>query len=423
MDKYQLTKLSNGIPVLLLPQEYTRAVSLFVTAKVGSRYENSKISGISHFIEHLMFKGTKKRPDKEMLAKELDSIGANFNAFTGKDRTVYFITANHKHLVQIQDILADMVQASLFPEKELAPEKKVVIEEINMYEDNPMMSIEDFLENLVFGDNALGRDIAGTVKTVSGITHKDVLNYYRKYYQSGNYLLVLTGNFKVVEAKKMLEEYWGQLPAKPRQSYNKIVVKSVKPQFVVKHKDTQQIQLALGFPGIDYNHKDAVAAQILSLILGGNMSSRLFLEIREKRGLCYLVRAYHNFYEDNGMLVVHAGLDKSRLEEAVKAILGELKKIATVKVSTEELNKAKSFLEGKFSIETESARQLASWYSTQITFMKKVVTPDEYLKMVNKVSVDDIKRVASFFFKNNKLNLAMIGDVPKLPWKNILKFD
>ncbi|HOX96849.1 MAG TPA: pitrilysin family protein [bacterium] len=423
MDKYQLTKLSNGIPVLLLPQEHTRAVSLFVTAKVGSRYENPKISGISHFIEHLMFKGTKKRPDKEMLAKELDSIGANFNAFTGKDRTVYFITANHKHLAQIQDILADMVQASLFPEKELAPEKKVVIEEINMYEDNPMMSIEDFLENLVFGDNALGRDIAGTVKTVSGITHKDVLNYYRKYYQSGNYLLVLTGNFKVAEAKKMLEEYWGKLPAKPRQNYNKIVVKSVKPQFVVKHKDTQQIQLALGFPGIDYNHKDAVAAQILALILGGNMSSRLFLEIREKRGLCYLVRAYHNFYEDNGMLVVQAGLDKSRLEEAVQAILGELKKIATVKVSAEELKKAKSFLEGKFSIETESARQLASWYSTQITFMKKVVTPDEYLKMVNKVSVDDIKRVASFFFKNNKLNLAMIGDVPKLPWKNILKFD
>lgn len=423
MNKYQLIKLKNKIPVLLLPQAHTKAVSLFVTTKVGSRYESPKISGISHFIEHLMFKGTKKRPDKEILAKELDSIGANFNAFTAKDRTVYYITANYKHLAQIQDILADMVQASLFPEKELASEKKVIIEEINMYEDNPLMSIEDFLENLVFGKNALGRDIAGTVKTVSGISHKDIMNYYRKYYHSGNYLLVLTGNFKVTEAKKMLEKYWGSLPVKPRQDYTKINIKSVAPKFAIKHKDTQQIQLALGFPGIDYNHKDAVTAQILALILGGNMSSRLFLEIREKRGLCYLVRAYHNFYEDNGIMVVQAGLDKSRLVEALKAIMAELKKIATVKVSEEELKKAKSFLEGKFSIETESARQLAGWYSTQITFMKKIVTPDEYLKMVNKVTATDVQRVASFLFQKNKLNLAMIGDVPKIDWKNILKFD
>jgi predicted Zn-dependent peptidase len=423
MDDYQLIKLSNGIPVLLLPQKHTRAVSLFVTAKVGSRYESKKISGISHFIEHLMFKGTKKRPDKEVLAKELDSIGANFNAFTGKDRTVYFITANHKHLAQIQDILADMVQASLFPADELAPEKKVIIEEINMYEDNPMMSIEDLLEGLVFGNNSLGWDIAGTTQTVSGISRKDIMDYYHKYYQSGNYLLVLTGNFKVEEAKKTLEEYWGKLPRKPRQNYKKVSVVSAKPQLKIKKKDMQQIQLALGFPGIDYNHKDAVAAQILSLILGGNMSSRLFLEIRERKGLCYLVRAYHNFYEDNGMLVVHAGLDKSRIQEAITAILQELKKMVDKKVSLEELNKAKSFLEGKFSIETESARQLASWYSTQITFMKKVITPDEYLAMVNKVTAADVQRLAAFFFKNNKINLAMIGDVPKLTWKNILKFD
>lgn len=423
MEDYQLIKLSNGIPVLLLSQKHTKAVSLFVTTKVGSRYESKKISGISHFIEHLMFKGTKKRPDKEVLAKELDSIGANFNAFTGKDRTVYYITANHKHLAQIQDILADMVQASLFPKDELVPEKKVIIEEINMYEDNPMMSIEDLLEDLVFGNNALGWNIAGTAKTVSGISRKDIMDYYHKYYQSGNYLLVLTGNFKMDEAKKTLEKYWGHLPRQARKNYAKVEVVSKQPKVKIKKKDMQQIQLTFGFPGIDYNHKDSVAAQILSLILGGNMSSRLFLEIRERKGLCYLVRAYHNFYEDNGMLVVHAGLDKSRLSEAITAILQELKKMVDKKVSLEELNKAKSFLEGKFSIETESARQLASWYSTQITFMKKVITPDQYLSLVNKVTAADVQRLAAFFFQNNKINLAMIGDVPKLAWKNILKFD
>ena len=424
---YKIEKLENGLRVLLLPIENSKSISMHVTAQVGSRYESREINGISHFLEHLMFKGTKERPSTEIISKELDSIGANFNAFTAKDRTAYYITAHKKHLVVISDILADMLQNSLFDAEEVEKEKGVIIEEIHMYEDNPLMSIEDLAEDALFGDNPLGWDIAGPEQNIKDMTAEDIKGYYEGYYHPENLMLVLTGDFDEVEAMKIIKEKWGAMPVNeyPAIEAEKIEVELNGPELKVKEKETKQYQLAFAFPGVSYTDDDAMGMKLLGLILGGNMSSRLFLRIREKQGLCYLVRSYNNYYEDNGAFIVQAGLDKERIKPAITAILNELKLLRDEVIDEAELEKAKNYLEGKLSLGTETAGQMAGWYTGQLAFHSEIKSPEKYLDEVKDVSVEDIKRLAENLFQDKNINLALIGQLKgdKKEIEDLLKFD
>lgn len=406
--------LKNGIRLITAPLKETQTASLLVLVKVGSRQESKKIEGVSHFVEHMMFKGTKKRPTTLDLSKELDGIGAEYNAFTGKDVTGYYIKTDSRHLSLAIDMLADMLGNSLFQAEELEKEKGVIVEEINMYEDNPMMYAEEMLEEMLFDGGELGHVISGSRETVKSLDRKKLLAYKQEFYSGANIVIGLAGKFN----SKQLQELRAKFAFKRgrKSKIKKTIIKQASPRVKLKYKETEQVQAALGFPAFSRNDKRTYALQLMSVILGGNMSSRLFINVREKKGLAYFVRAWPNLYEDAGAMVIQAGLDKMRLEEALVTILGELSSIKAG-VTAEELKRAKDFVAGKMALDLEDSMNIAQWYASLELADKKLLTPQEKLKKIMAVKSADIKQVAEDIFNLSAANLAIIG-----PFKDKEKF-
>ena len=326
---YSTTKLKNRLNLIMAPLKGTAAVTVLVLVPVGSRYESKNINGVSHFVEHLLFKGTKKRPTSIDITKELDAVGAEFNAFTSKDLTGYYIKAAAKNIEMAFDILSDMMLNSVFDKNEINKERGVIVEEINMYNDNPLMALHGLFEETVFSGNSLGWQIAGPKKVVKNISRAQLVAYKNKYYQPSNFIVTVSGDFNQARVKSLANKYFGQKnERKVTGSYKKLTTKQSKPRVSLVYKDTLQVQMGLGFPAFAQGDKRIYAAYLLSIILGGNMSSRLFDVVREQHGLAYFIRAEIDAYQDVGSFMVQAGLDKSRLPEAIKLILSELKKAA-----------------------------------------------------------------------------------------------
>ncbi|MBU0963904.1 insulinase family protein [Patescibacteria group bacterium] len=414
---FKKTKLKNGLKVILSPLQETKAVTVLVLVKVGSRYETRKINGASHFVEHLMFKGTKKRPTALSITKELDGVGADYNAFTSKDHTGYYIKVNHEHMQLALDILSDMIFNSTFSDKEIERERGVIIEEINMYEDNPMMFLEDLFEETVYGGHPLGWNISGPKEVIRKVTRQDLFNYYKKHYRPYNILVSVAGR---IDGKilSLVDKYFNvQKVAGQMEKYQSIKVRQQQPQIKLKNKKTEQVQLALGFPAYSYFDKQLYSLYLLSVILGGNMSSRLFTSIREQKGLCYFIRAGVSVYEDTGHLMIQAGLDKLRLKIAIKEILNELKKVRQDGVTADELHKAKEFLKGKFILDLEACDHVASWLAKQELLRKRILTPSQQIKKIESITQSGIKQAAREIIKTKKINLSLIG-----PFKNSADF-
>ena len=410
---HQELTLKNGLRVVLAPLEETKATSVLVLSKVGSRYETKELNGASHFIEHLLFKGTKKRPTTLDISKELDGVGAEYNAFTARDHTGYYIKVNSKHCQLAFDILSDMLKNSKFDDTEMEREKKVIIEEINMYEDNPLMHIDDVLMEEMFKGNTLSWHISGTKDGVSKMKREDVLKYYKTFYSSQNIVLCVAGRIDE-KIKKLLNRYFGNYPksrykARPFKKFKVDSKRFNKPKINLQYKETEQVQIALGFPAYGYSDPKIYPLQLLSVILGGNMSSRLFINVREKKGLAYFVRSSVDVYQDVGALVIQAGLDKSRLSEALKIILSELKRIRDKGVSKVELKRAKDFLDGKITLHMEDSIHMAEWFARQELLTDKILTPEEKLKKIFKVKEGDISRIAKDILKTSRINLGLIG--------------
>ena len=403
--------LKNSLPVLFAPSKGTDTVTVMILVGVGSRYEYKKLNGASHFIEHLLFKGTKRRPTTQDITRELDSIGADFNAFTDKHVTGYYVKVSKTHLKLALDILSDMLFNSVFDKTELDRERGVVIEEINMYRDNPMRHVEDIVEDEMYKGNTLGRNIAGTPKTMKEMPRDEILEYYKKHYSASNMVVVVSGNinkkakvwvenkFSVVRKGKSDKEFEEFKITKPKKS----------PRICVEYKKTEQIQLALGFYTYGIDSKKNHIVSLLSVILGGNMSSRLFIEVRERLGLAYFVRAYSHQYDDIGTFMIRAGLDKKRLPLAVKTILKEVKSIIKKGVTKQELVDAKTYIQGQFSIQLEDTYQRASWYATQALFKDDVKTPAAYLKKIDGVTLEEIQDVAKEILDLDQMTVAVIG--------------
>jgi len=416
-------KLKNGLRIIVAPLHETEAVTVLVLVKVGSRYEIKRINGVSHFVEHLMFKGTKKRPTTLDISKELDGVGADYNAFTAKDYTGYYIKANHEKIELALDILSDILYNSKFEDQEIARERGVIIEEINMYEDNPMMYMEDFFEQTVYGDNSLGWQISGPKQVIQKISRKNIFDYYKKYYQPANMLVAVSGKVDKT-VTNLIKKYFeaGEPSGSGKLLYKKIIFKQKKPQVKIKHKQTEQVQLALGFPAYSYFDEKLYPLYLLSVILGGNMSSRLFISIREKKGLCYFIRSAVNVYQDTGNLMIQAGLDKTRIKEAIKEILGELQKVKKGGVTANELRKAKDFIKGKLILDLESSDHVASWLAKQELLKEKILTPSDQIKRLEKVTLQQVKGVANEIVKNKKINLSLIGPYKKVDdFRRLLK--
>ncbi len=408
---FQKTVLNNGLRLITAPIAGTETATVLVLFKVGSRYETKELNGISHFIEHMMFKGTKKRPNTLAISRDLDSVGAEYNAFTARDHTGYFIKIEHDKIELALDILSDMLFNSKFEEKELEREKGVICEEIRMYEDNPLMFIEDLFEQTLFGDHPLGRKISGTVETVKSFTRKTMLQYKDKYYQPNNIVFGLAGKFDN-HALDLVKKYFGVSGVKIKPVFKEFDFKRQKldkPKIKIQFKETEQAQLALGFHGYSYFDPQIYALQLLSIVLGGYMSSRLFISIREKKGLCYFIKSFVNVYEDAGNLVIQSGLDKTRITGAIGAIFEELDKVVRSGVTEEELQRAKECVKGRLTLALEDSSQVAEWYTKQELLMPEVLTPEEKLRKVFAVTRGDIQKVARDVMQKKKLSVALIG--------------
>ena len=415
------------------PYVGTEAVTVLVLFKVGSRYETKNINGVSHFIEHMMFKGTNKRPNTQIITRELDGLGAEYNAFTGKDHTGYYIKINSEHKEVALDMLFDMLFNSKFDEKELNRERKVILEEIHMYKDNPMMHIEDMFEQTLFGDCPLGWSIAGNAESMGKIDRAKMLAYRDAFYLPQNMVVSIAG--KIDDGvMKTVEKYFGSLPKSGKKiaeisarggsafGGKKTVFTPGAPKVAVEYKDTEQVQLALGFPAYSWWDKRRPALRLMTNILGGTMSSRLFIAVRERRGLAYRIGAGADDYEDIGVLTVGAGLDKSRLELAMKVIFDELKKLANKGVAAAELKRAKENIRGRIILSLEDSEALAAWYGKQELDKHEIKTPAEKLKEIAAVTLAEVKAVAADIIKNNKVALAVIGPYKDAePFRKILK--
>lgn len=412
MTNYQLSKFSNGLRLITAPIAGTEAVTVLILLPVGSRYETPKLNGVSHFIEHMLFKGTKKRPTSLAIAKELDALGAEYNAFTGKDLTGYWVKLDKDYLEIGLEILADIFFNSLFDKNEFEREKGVILEEIKMYQDNPLLYIDDFFEQTLYGQHPLGWSIAGKMENIKKISHTEFLTFKNKFYQAGRALITVTGNIKTKIVRKLVNKFFGQIPEFKikKMNFKKFLKKQQKNlKLRILTKDVQQVQLALGFPAYSYFHPKIEALDLLAIILGGNMSSRLFTEVRVKKGLAYFIRTDLGVYQDTGNFVIRAGVDKDKIEEAIKVILDELKKVRDKAISNEELNRTKTFCEGKLSLELENSASLASWYAKQLMLIGKILTPTEKLAKIKKVQIKDIQAVSNEIIKSRALNLALIG--------------
>jgi len=411
-------KLKNRLQIILAPQKETKAVTVLVLVGVGSRYETDNIAGISHFLEHVMFKGTKKRPTTLALSKELDKVGAEYNAFTSNDHTGYYVKVNSEHLDLALDMLSDMLINSKFEQKEINREKGTIVEEINMYDDDPKRYSGVLLAETIFKSNPLGRDIAGSKKTVRAMTRNKIVNFKNKHYISNNMVMSVAGNIDSKKTKVLIEKYFGNnLKNKQKIKFEKFKSQQTKPQINLKYKDSAQVHLAFGFLGSSYKDKDLTATQILATILGGSMSSRLFINIRERQGLCYYIYSRPDVYQDTGSLDIHAGLDKNRIYEAVELILKELKKIKDKGITNDELKKAKEYIKGKMILNLEDSEAVASWYGVQQLLINKTKTPEQKINEIMKVTKADVDRVAKKIFQTKKINLALIG-----PFKDENKF-
>ena len=402
--------LKNGARVVLEPMAGTEAVTVLVLFKVGSRYETKNINGVSHFIEHMMFKGTGKRPNTQIITRELDALGAEYNAFTAKDHTGYYIKINSEHKDVALDMLFDMLFNSKFDAKELDRERKVILEEIHMYKDNPMMHIEDMFEQTLFSDCPLGWSIAGDADSMGKIDRAKMLAYRDAFYLPQNMVIGIAG--KIDDGViKTAEKYFGSLPKSAQKilEIKKVDFKPGAPKIAVEYKDTEQVQLALGFPAYSWWDKRLPALRVMTNVLGGTMSSRLFIAVRERKGLAYSIHAAVDHFEDIGVLTIRAGLDKSRLELAMKTILAELKKISKDGITAAELRRAKENLRGRIILSLEDSEALAAWYAKEELDKNEIKTPAEKLAEIAAVTLADVKAVAADIIKNNKVALAVIG--------------
>lgn len=404
-------KLANGMRVHFVPFGGTDAVTALVLIKVGSRYESLPVWGASHFIEHMMFKGTARRPETIDISKTLDRYGAQYNAYTGKDLTGYYVRIDAAHTEVAVDLLHDMIYHSLYDAEEMEKEKKVIIEEIKMYDENPVMNIDSILERGLYDGNTLGRDIAGTADSMRAMKREDVIAYRDAHYDPRNVVIVLSGAVPQ-NAQELLEKTFGtvQPTGKDIPEFETFsTFELAQPQFVVQSKnDVEQVQLGIGFRTPGRHHKDRYAGALLATLMGGMMSSRLFVEIREKRGLCYSVNAGFDTYEEAGAFTIFSGLDGSRMDEASKAIFEEVHKIVG-SIKEDELAYVKDHLAGGMKLSLENSSKRAEFVGRQALFYDQVLTPEEVLAKYQTLTIEDLETFAKTYFTPGRLAVGAIG--------------
>ena len=415
--------LENGLRIILAPQKDSLSTTVLILVEAGSKYETKDINGLSHFLEHMCFKGTKKRPTVLDIARELDGIGAGYNAFTSQEYTGYFAKARNAHFGTILDVVSDIYQNQIFDQKEIDKERGVIIEEINMYEDLPMEKVGELFVELLYGDQPAGWSVAGRKEVIKKITRDDFVKYHGKNYVASSTIVVVAGGFDENKAAEAVKKQFSGISVKEKAAKIKTVEHQEKPAVNLKFKETDQTHLVLGTRAFDIFDSRKYALGVLSDILGGGMSSRLFQKIRGDLGAAYYVHASDDLLTDSGFFSVSAGIDHAKIETVIEAVLGELKKTAEKEIGKKELDRAKEHLIGGLILSLETSNRLANFYGGQEVLTRQIDTPEELIKKVQAVTSEEIIKIANDLFQNDKLNLAVIGPFKeKEKFEKILKF-
>lgn len=413
--KPETLTLKNKLKIVLINNQSFPTLTTLLLVGAGSRYETKKNNGIAHFFEHMAFKGSKKYPSALTIATLLDSIGSEHNAFTDKDHTGYWIKAPVKHFDLVIDLLSQMILEPLLKQEEIEREKGVIVEEINMYEDQPQIKVWELFEELIYPHQPLGYPITGTKETVLSFNRKTFVDYMNNLYQPQNSLLILAGNIKEVGNRRKILQlvaekfgFWLGEKIKQAEPYEN---KTYQKQLIY-YKKTEQAHLVLGFPSnLNYQSKEKLASQLLMIILGGGMSSRLFYQLRERRGLCYYVQSGTNFFTDTSYFYTRTGLvaDVNKIKEAIKIILDQTEAIVAGRLEDKEIIKAKEMIKGRLFLDFEDSYNLALFFGKRLMFEKKIESIDQIIKKIDDLTKEELIETAKKIFQPNKKALALIG--------------
>lgn len=409
---YQETALSNGLIIITHRIPHSAAASIGFWIRAGGRFETRENNGISHFLEHLLFKGTQKRSYYQ-IKEEIEGRGGSLNAFTAEEATCYLAWVMGHHLDRAIDVISDIILEPLLKDEHIERERMVILEEIKMYRDLPSAYVHAIFDELLWPGQPLGFMIAGREEVVARLKREEVLDYKNKLYNPANIVVAVAGNIDHKEVVDKVEKAFSHLPRSERNQFIGAETRQSEPEIKIKTKNTEQTHLCLGGRAVARNHPDKYAASVLNIILGGNMSSRLFNEVREERGLAYEIHSNISMFYDAGVLVISAGVDNRKVSESVSVILNEMRKFKEETVSYEELERAKEFIIGQLVLGLESVSAYMHWLGESKLLSEKLLTPLEVIKKVKEVKAEDVKQIAAKIFVDENLNLALIGPLKK----------
>lgn len=422
--KYKKTVLPNGLRIITVPMKDTQSAIGMVLVEAGSDFETKEINGLSHFLEHMCFKGTEKR-DIVAIKEELDGMGASSNAFTGNEYTGYYAKTHYKKIGKVIDLVSDMYLNPTFPEKDIDIERGVIIEEINMYEDLPQVTVKwDVWNKLLYPESAAGMTILGPKENIKKLQRDDFVKYHETHYVPGKTVIVIAGNIDQTKVLKQVKETFGEIKKGKILKRAKTKESQKAPQLKIKNKKTDQTHLVLGFRAFNLSDKRNYALKVAATILGKGFSSRLFTRMRDELGMCYYAKANHETYSDRGTFNVTTGVGNERALESVEVIMEEFKKLRDEEITEKELKKAKEFIAGHIATGLETSDDLADYFGFQELMHEDIVKPSEKIKKIKAVTAKDIQKVLKQIMKPEKLNLAMIGPYDKkdeAKFKKLLK--
>lgn len=428
MITHSLTYAPNGMPIIKLPMLGVDSVTVLVLVNTGSRYETDSQQGIAHFFEHMVFKGTKKYDTAQILATVVDSVGADFNAFTSKEYTGYYVKSAAMHLPLALDVLSDMLLTPSLRQEDIDREKGVIIEELNMYVDSPSNHIGNLFDQMIFKNSGLGHDIIGIKETINSFSSQNFKDFLHDWYGFKNMVLVVAGKSSVVESEETMKAIIDNFSKDSGERINNRVDLSrylsrniiSSDKLHLEYRDTQQAHLVMGWPAVKRNSPERFAISLLGVMMGGNMSSRLFSEVREKRGLCYYINSSVDQFHDSGVLETSAGVDPSRVEEAIRVIKDEYYSVLSgqKEFSSDELKRAQDYVLGKMTLSYEDSESVAQHFGMKYILLGQVETPEEVMEKIRNVKIEDVKNIAEKVLKQNELRMAVIG-----PYKDVGIFE
>lgn len=406
---HQKTTLANGLRVVSADIPHARSVSISIFVASGSRHETDDVQGVSHFAEHMFFKGTENRPTAKEISEAIEGIGGISNAESGKEVTVYWDKVAKDHWRTGLELLADLLLHSKFEPEEVEKERKVIVEELSSLFDSPGDWVNVLIDEAIWGDCPLGRDTGGTRESVLALTREQVLAYVERHYVPANTVVAVAGALSHAEVVAEVEALFGDWPARPATRWPAAVFPTSRPKVLLKNKKTEQANICLAVPGLSYVDPERYALDTLNIILGEGMSSRLFCEIREHQGLAYDVHSYNNPYRDTGSVVVYAGVEPKKVDETISACLAEVDKLVEIGITEGELHRAKEYWKGRTLLRLEDTRSIASWMGSQELLLGEVLEVDDVMRQVEAVTAAEVHAVAARLLGRDKFSLALVG--------------